>query len=428
MISMTDLQLEFELLVTATANRQAHDMIMEMECSDFHNYNHQIIFEAYKKLAEDGEVADSITLRAKLIEMGKYDAVGGDKFYGEFVSSATVVNVLGTIKRLQNYAQRRKLYLLAHNIAGDVKNKTIDIDEIIQGVNTEIVNINSIRKSETISIAELCDGDVDSYSAAGKFHKTGFPDIDDKIMGLFKGELIIIGARTTTGKTSFALNIAKNIGTENNVLFISLEMSVNMLKMRLVQMESKIDSYKMRSGKLDNSERQMILDAEKKISNLKIKFATGCENINHIVSRIRNYANKDLPGIIIIDYLQMIKGVGNQNRYIQVGDISRALKLLSIELDVPIIALAQLNRAAEEGIPQLKDLRESGNIEQDADMIFLLFRKKEDDENIIRFVCGKNRCGIVVDTKLKYIKQTQNFYCLSNQNDNYDNTRSDIFG
>ncbi|MBQ2349652.1 MAG: DnaB-like helicase C-terminal domain-containing protein, partial [Cytophagales bacterium] len=242
---------------------------------------------------------------------------------------------------------------------------------------------------------------------------TGITDLDDKILGLHNGELTIIGARPGVGKTTFALQIAQKIAErKKKVAILSLEMSDVQLIQKLISKKTGVNSYKMRSGNLVDDDWDKIAEGIGELSDLPIRIITKAFNIQQIEKTIRKLKNKNELDLVVIDYIQLIKNQGNfSSREQQVADISRTLKLLTLELNIPIIALCQLNRNANKTEPTLADLRESGSIEQDADNVFFLYQEKEQDTPIVDIVLkiAKQRNGEIGKVYLKFNKPKSEF-------------------
>lgn len=239
---------------------------------------------------------------------------------------------------------------------------------------------------------------------------TGIFDLDNKTGGLHKQELTIVGARPGMGKTTFTLQIAQKIARKNkNVLFVSLEMSETQLIQKMISRESNIDSYKMRMGYLEENDFKKISQASVSLSSLKLNINTKIRTIQKLELEARRLKNKGKLDLIVIDYIQLLKSSEKYNsREQEVAEISRRLKLMSLELDIPIIALCQLNRNANTGEPTLADLRESGSLEQDADNIIFIYRENENDtETTLKL--AKQRAGDTGKIKVRFDKQTSTF-------------------
>ena len=291
------------------------------------------------------------------------------------------------------------------------------IEETVNGIESEIKAIMQRNEkqdtfieqlSKTVEQIEKNYNDRNDYSLY-----TGLTDLDDKTLGLHNGELTIIGARPGVGKTTFALQIAQRIAKENKkVAIISLEMSDVQLIQKIISKKSSVNSYRMRSGNLEDGDWKKIAEAIGEISELPLKIITNALNIQKIERVIRNLKNKDELDLVVIDYIQLIKNRGRfNNREQEVADISRTLKLLSLELNIPIIALCQLNRNANQSEPTLADLRESGSIEQDADNVLFLYQEKEQETPVVDVTLkiAKQRTGEIGKIYLKFNKPNSEF-------------------
>lgn len=291
------------------------------------------------------------------------------------------------------------------------------IEDTVNSIENEIkVIMQRNEKQETFieQISKTAEEIEKNYNNRNDYSLyTGLPDLDDKTLGLHNGELTIIGARPGVGKTTFALQIAQRIAEKNKkVAIISLEMSDVQLIQKIISKKSSVNSYRMRSGNLEEEDWKKIADAIGEISELPLNIITNALNIQKIERVIRNLKNKDELDLVVIDYIQLIKNKGRfNNREQEVADISRTLKLLSLELNIPIIALCQLNRNANLSEPTLADLRESGSIEQDADNVIFLYQEKEQQTSIVDVTLkiAKQRTGEIGKVYLKFNKPNSEF-------------------
>lgn len=239
---------------------------------------------------------------------------------------------------------------------------------------------------------------------------TGFFDLDTLTDGLHGGELTIVGARPGVGKTTFSLQIADKIASKNkNVAYVSLEMSEEQIIQKLLAKRTRVNSRKIRNGDLDEKEIEKISFACGQVSELSMNILTKASTIQQIEIEARRMKNKNKLDVLIIDYLQLVRNMGNfKSREQEVADISRTLKLLSLELEIPIIALCQLNRNASRNEPTLADIRESGSIEQDADNVIFLYQENEDN-NLVTVDLQKQRAGNTGKSILKFNKVNSEF-------------------
>lgn len=331
---------------------------------------------------------------------------------GNYVIGITVDNCYNKLKEL---SKKRKVYELAQKILGEITEKE-NIDIYIQDCIDKLNNIEKINTKEKTfkeQVAETASEIERNYLNRNDYSLyTGIFDLDKLTCGLHNQELTIIGARPGMGKTTLTLQIAQNIAKEKNVVFVSLEMSDIQLIQKMIAKHSMINSYKMRLGTLEDNDWNKIAEASVKISDLKLKVDTKIRTIQEIELMAKRLKNKEEIDLLIIDYIQLLKSQGKFNlREQEVAEISRRLKLLSLELNIPIIALCQLNRNANIGEPTLADLRESGSLEQDADNIIFIY-KEDEESNITTLKLAKQRAGDTGKVKVKFNKQLSMFVNL----------------
>lgn len=325
-------------------------------------------------------------------------------------------SVESTYKSIKELTKKRETFLLAKEIIKDTK-ETEDIDLFIEKAISKLQKIemqtekqesfvNLIAKTTDLIEQNIMRKDDLSYY-------TGFFDLDALTDGLHKGELTIIGARPATGKTTFALQIAERIASYNrSVVFVSLEMSEEQIIQKILSKKSRVNSRKIRNGDLTGDELDNIYIKCGEISDMPLLLYSKLKSIQQIEIEARKLKNKGKIDLLIIDYLQLVRNMGNfKSREQEVADISRTLKLLSLELEIPIIALCQLNRNASKNEPTLADIRESGAIEQDADNVIFLYQE-DVENNMITVDLQKQRAGNTGKTKLKFNKVNSEFINL----------------
>ena len=388
-----------------------NDYVCDLTEKDFVDSKNVMIIKAINKLKQEKQEINLINVQEKIQKNNskvlEYLAKLGD--YGIGTEADTIYN------KIIQLSQKRAIYnLLKENII-TVTEKTpeetytdlIDkTNKIMQRAEKEETFIEQISKTgEEIEKNYKNRNDYSLY--------TGITDLDDKILGLHNGELTIIGARPGVGKTTFALQIAQKIAErKKKVAIISLEMSDVQLIQKLISKKTGVNSYKMRSGNLVDDDWEKIAEGIGELCDLPIRIITTAFNIQQIEKTIRKLKNKNELDLVVIDYIQLIKNQGNfSSREQQVADISRTLKLLTLELNIPIIALCQLNRNANKSEPTLADLRESGSIEQDADNVLFLYQEKEQDTPIVDIVLkiAKQRNGEIGKVYLKFNKPKSEF-------------------
>lgn len=382
----------------------------EIQEDDFINSRNKKIAKAINELKAQKEDVSILTVKSKIKANSKqvleYITSLGNNIYG--------TNIDDMYRKLTQLSQKRKIFELAKNIIQNIEKEDIEVyaQTIIQNIN-DISNRN--YKEDTLSkqILETMEQIEDNWKKRNdKSLYTGFFDLDKKICGFHNQELTIIGARPGIGKTTLALQIAQKIAKEKNVLYISLEMSEIQLIQKIIAKEGNINTYQMRMGTLEDDDFVKITEIANSLLGIKLMIDTKIRNVQQIEVKTKRLKNQNKLDMVIIDYIQLLRSKEKYNiREQEVADISRRLKLLSLELDVPIIALCQLNRNANNGEPTLADLRESGSLEQDADnIIFLYYKNDEDAENsIITLKLAKQRAGETGKLNLRFNKKTSNF-------------------
>ncbi len=380
---------------------------------DFYVPAHQTIFAAIRDLHNEGFAVDLITLNEMLDRHGKSDLVGGAAYLAELISFVpTAVNTQEYIKIVEEKSVRRLLIHAGGEIITDGMNEEESLEKTLDASERKIFEI-SMRKSadsmqsigEVVPLAYNEISDLMERKGAITGINTGFTELNRITNGFQKSDLIIVAARPAMGKTAFALNIAQYAALHDNrtVCIFSLEMSAQQLVQRMLCSESSVSSQKIKEGTVTSDELARLIDVMDPISNAKIYIDdTGGIGIAEIRSKCRRLRARRGLDMVIIDYLQLLQAQGNRrsdSRTQEVSDMTRQLKLLARELDIPVVLLAQLNRGPEtrqDHTPLIADLRESGSIEQDADMVILLYRPAvydEDADDVSRVIIAKHRHG-----------------------------------
>ena len=367
------------------------------------------IIELRKEKKEISMISVKGKIKANQKQVLEYISNIGNNIYGTSLDDAYI--------KLKNLTKKRKMYNLAHEILQNIENEDADIysQKIIKELN-EITNESDKEEKLIDQISTAVTRIEDNWRNRNDYSLyTGILDLDNKLCGLHNQELTIIGARPGVGKTTLALQIAQKIANnDRNVLFISLEMSEIQLIQKMIAKEGNINSYKMRMGTLEDKDFETITKVATNLSQMKFNINTKIRNIQQIELKCRKLKNQGKLDLVIIDYIQLLKSNEKFNiREQEVADISRRLKLLSLELDIPIIALCQLNRNASTGEPSLADLRESGSLEQDADNIWFLYQGNQQDTNLITINVAKQRAGETGSVKVKFNKNTSQFINLA---------------
>lgn len=408
--------------------------------NDFFRAGHQVIFEAMLELFEKGEPIDLVTVTTLLTNSDKLDLAGGVPYLTDLASSVpTAANIDYYSKIVEEKALLRRLIQTATDIVTESFNKEDEVEELLDQAERSILAVSSRKNANAFK--PIKDVLIEVYDNIEKLHHakddvtgvpTGFRDLDRITSGFQKSDLIIIAARPSMGKTAFALNIAQNvaINTDENVAIFSLEMGAEQLVQRMLCAEGNIDSQRLRTGKLEQEDWGKLTMAMGSLSHagIYIDDSPGIR-VSDIRSKCRRLKQEHGLGMIIIDYLQLIQGSerARENRQQEVSEISRSLKSLARELEVPVIALSQLSRSVEsrqDKRPMMSDLRESGSIEQDADIVGFLYREdyydKESENQNIEIIISKQRNGPTGTVELAFVKEFNKFVDLEFRYDEED--------
>ena len=396
----------------------------------FFKLSHGMLFNIMQDLSDKGDPIDPVSVKSALDSIGQFEQVGGMAFL------ASLINAVPTSAHIEHYSKvvaeksraRKVIEDLSQSIS-NVYNGQKDLNEILSQTEQNLSTISSEQKKGFRPIIDVIDstqsildersqkvGDVTGTS-------TGFTDFDQITTGLHEDNLIIIAARPAMGKTAFALNIAQNVAKSSDkaVAIFSLEMGAESLVERMLSAEGLIPSYHVRTGNLSESEWRRMISAQERLAKGKIFIDdTAGIRISEIRSKAKILAQENGGlGLIVIDYLQLIEGRGRENRQQEVSEISRQLKIIAKELKVPVIALSQLSRGVDQRNdkrPILSDLRESGSIEQDADIVAFLYREayykrdeQEEPDNVTELILEKNRHGSLGTVQLYFLKEYAKF-------------------
>lgn len=399
--------------------------------SDFYYPANQTIFKAMLELADKEQAIDPLTIRNLLDSRGEFEPAGGMAYLTELVTAVpTSANIEYYAKNVADKAIARSVINDLTDSIAAVYNSDAGIDEIISKTEQSLINASSSRNKssfkhiyDVIETAQVKIEERASMSSDVTGTPTGFHDFDKITTGLHEDNLIILAARPAMGKTALALNIAQNVAVKAKkaVAVFSLEMGSESLVERMLAAEGNVMSYHIRTGKLSENEWQRLIYAQAQLAEARIYIDdTPGIRATEIRSRARKLAQETGGlGLIVIDYLQLITGNNHKNRQQEVSEISRQLKILAKELNVPVIALSQLSRGVEQRQdkrPVLSDLRESGSIEQDADIVAFLYREayydKSDDgpeNNKVELILEKNRHGSLGTVQLFFHKDYTKF-------------------
>lgn len=411
-----------------------------IEADDFYKYAHKVIFRAMITLSDRHDAIDATTVRNILDSQGELQTIGGLSYIVELVNSVpTSANADYYAKIVAEKAMLRNIIKRLTDTVNEAYEGSLESEEIIAGAEKALIDISEhSNRSGFRTIASVLDQNFENLEIRAQQTSdvtglpTGFRDLDRITTGLHPDQLIILAARPAVGKTAFVLNIAQNVGTKQNkaVAIFSLEMGAESLVDRMLAAEGMIDSHALRTGQLTEQDWTNVMVAQGALAEAPIYIDdTPGIKITEIRARSRKLSQEVEGGLglIVIDYLQLISGTRPENRQQEVSEISRQLKILAKELRVPVIALSQLSRGVEQRQdkrPVLSDIRESGSIEQDADIVAFLYRedyyRKEGEEpeeaiedNTIEVILEKNRAGARGTVKLMFQKEYNKFSSIA---------------
>ena len=405
---------------------------------DFYDERHRHIFEATRNLYEKHRPIDVLTLSDQLKGVGMLDTVGGAAYLTE------LTNFVPTAAHVEHYADivsqkalRRRLIKASQEIVGLGFDEARSLQELVEEAESRLFDVSQRHIKQDITSLETIL--ADSFERLDELHKdkgklrgvpTGYKDLDNILAGLQRSDLFILAARPSMGKTALALNLAHNVAlkAEEPVLIFSLEMSKEQLVDRMLAMESGVDAWALRTGNLTDADFEKIGHAMGSLSEAQIYIDdTPGITVSDLRTKARREAHQRPLGLIIVDYLQLMSGGarfgGDSNRVQEISEISRGLKGIARELNVPLIALSQLSRSVESRspqIPQLADLRESGSIEQDADVVAFIYREEyynpdSDRRGITDIFIKKHRNGPTGGVELYFDKEKQRFRSLDSK-------------
>ncbi|MDX8363247.1 MULTISPECIES: replicative DNA helicase [Bacillaceae] len=400
---------------------------------DFYRAAHQKIFHVMLLLSDKGEPVDLVTVTSELADGKLLEEIGGLNYLSDLANSVpTAANIEYYAKIVEEKSILRRLIRTASTIAQDGYSREDEVDVLLNEAEKQIMDV--AQRKNAGDFQSIKDVLVRTYDNIELLHNrkgditgipTGFSELDRMTAGFQRNDLIIVAARPSVGKTAFALNIAQNVATktDENVAIFSLEMGSEQLVMRMLCAEGNIDAQNLRTGSLTPEDWGKLTMAMGSLSNSGIYIDdTPGIRISEIRSKCRRLKQESGLGMILIDYLQLIQGSGRsgENRQQEVSEISRSLKALARELKVPVIALSQLSRGVEQRQdkrPMMSDIRESGSIEQDADIVSFLYRedyydKETENQNIIEIIIAKQRNGPVGTVQLAFVKEYNKFVNL----------------
>lgn len=403
---------------------------------DFYQHQYGVIFQAMVELYGEGKPVDLVTLQDRLKEKDVPPEISSLEFVRNLITSVpTSANVKYYATIVSEKAMLRRLIKVSEEITNTCYLAKDKLEDILEGTEKKVFDLIQKRNTgEYVPIKEVVISALEKIEKSSKTKgtvtgiPTGFVDLDYKTSGMQPSDLILVAARPSMGKTAFVLNIAQHVAFRSNITaaIFSLEMSKEQLVNRLFSLESKVDSQAIRTGNLSDAEWEKLIEGAGIVgkSNLIIDDTPGI-SISELRSKCRKYKLEHNLGIIIIDYLQLMTGRGkaSDSRQQEISDISRSLKSLARELSVPVIALSQLSRAVEQRPdhrPMLSDLRESGAIEQDADVVMFIYRddyynKDSENKNIAEIIIAKQRNGPIGTVNLVWLPNYTKFANMENR-------------
>ncbi|CAG9622901.1 replicative DNA helicase [Sutcliffiella rhizosphaerae] len=424
------------IFLEPSALTQAAELVMP---DDFYRAAHQKIYDCMLNLSDRGEPVDLVTVTSELANLKLLEEVGGVSYLSDIAGSVpTAANIEYYARIVEEKSILRRLIRTATNIAQEGYSREDEVAGLLNEAEKQILEVSQRKNSGVFQ--NIKDVLVKTYDNIETLHnrkgeitgiETGFKDLDRMTAGFQRNDLIIIAARPSVGKTAFALNIAQNVATKarENVAIFSLEMGAEQLVMRMLCAEGNINAQNLRTGQLTAEDWSKLTMAMGSLSNAGIYIDdTPGIRVSEIRSKCRRLKQESGLGMILIDYLQLIQGSGRgggENRQQEVSEISRSLKALARELEVPVIALSQLSRGVEQRQdkrPMMSDIRESGSIEQDADIVGFLYRddyydKESENKNIIEIILAKQRNGPVGTVSLAFVKEYNKFVNLERRFD-----------
>ena len=435
-----DVEAEQAILGSMLTDKDAVISAIEvLKEEDFYRPDNRAIYEAILNLYNRAEPIDIITVKAELESLGKFEQVGGLEYLVTLPDKVpTTANAMKYIKIVEEKSTLRTLIKTANEIIELGYDPTEDVEDIMEGAEKKIFNI--MQKNDKKGYAPIKDVLVESFTQLEELYNrkqhitgvpSGFSELDYKTAGFHGSDLILIAARPAMGKSAFALNIATNAAVRANtpVVIFSLEMSKEQMVNRILCSEAMVDSNKVRTGKLEDEDWTKLAATIGPLSEAEIYIDdTPGISVTEIRAKCRKLKLEKNIGMVVIDYLQLVQGTNRRSsgtREQEISEISRSLKILAKEIGVPVIALSQLSRAVEQRPdhrPMLSDLRESGAIEQDADIVMFLYRddyynKESEKKDIAEVIIAKHRGGSLGTVDLLWLGSYTKFVNLEKRFD-----------
>ncbi len=437
-----DLEAESSVLSAMMISAEAlQECLIGLTPDDFFHPSNRIVFMAMREMFDKNLPIDAISLADQLRTQGDLDRIGGRSFLlGLGNNSLALVGWRRHIEMLHRDTTLRKMIQASAQISALAFDAPEDTKEVVDRAEKLLLDVTNrdVRQSEQ-SLEEIMGElyeELEEQSMSGEKTlgvQTGFPKIDECLLGLRPGQMIVLGARPGVGKTSFALNLATNAAYHGaSVAFFSLEMSKAEIAQRLLAAEARIGLQEIRSARIRDDQWPQILEAVNQLSQLDIVIDdTPGTTVTEVRAKARRMLRGKKLGVVILDYLQLVSppqgGHRADSRATEVGEMSRGIKIMAKDLGVPVVALSQLNRTVENRTgkrPQLSDLRESGSIEQDADIVCFLDRSMNEDEAAredrpavgeTTFIIAKNRSGSLADVPLTFLASSTKFVEIDNR-------------
>lgn len=437
-----DLEAESSVLSAMMISAEAlQECLIGLTPDDFFHPSNRIVFMAMREMFDKNLPIDAISLADQLRTQGDLDRIGGRSFLlGLGNNSLALVGWRRHIEMLHRDTTLRKMIQASAQISALAFDAPEDTKEVVDRAEKLLLDVTNrdVRQSEQ-SLEEIMGElyeELEEQSMSGEKTlgvQTGFPKIDECLLGLRPGQMIVLGARPGVGKTSFALNLATNAAYHGaSVAFFSLEMSKAEIAQRLLAAEARIGLQEIRSARIRDDQWPQILEAVNQLSQLDIVIDdTPGTTVTEVRAKARRMLRGKKLGVVILDYLQLVSppqgGHRADSRATEVGEMSRGIKIMAKDLEVPVVALSQLNRTVENRTgkrPQLSDLRESGSIEQDADIVCFLDRSMNEDEAAredrpavgeTTFIIAKNRSGSLADVPLTFLASSTKFVEIDNR-------------
>lgn len=431
-----DAEAEMSVIGSMLMDEKAIGDAMEyVTANDFYMKQYGLMFQAIVELDQAGMAADPVTVQSKLREKNLPPETYSSEALAAIIAQVpTSVNVVSYAKTVADYSLRRQLIRMSEGLAADGYQHELATDALLEKAESEAFHLSQSRmSSDFVSIQQVVRSAMHKLEDAARTRgnvtgiASGFTDLDNMTTGFQNSDFVLIAARPSMGKTALTLNIAENVAVRQHkhVAIFSLEMSREQLINRVLSMNSHVDSQKMRTGQLEEADWSNLIESADVISRSGLILdETPAITVAEMRSKCRRFKKDFGLDLVMIDYLQLMSGSGSRNsdsRQQEVSEISRSLKALARELNVPVICLSQLSRAVESRTdkrPMLSDLRESGAIEQDADVVMFIYRDdyyhpESADKGISEIIIAKQRNGPVGTVKLKWIPELTKFANLA---------------